>query len=83
MTMTGNTISYRGTDFSTANFVRLVRRELDRRSVYATVDGKYRGRLYRINLERGELQFDFINAIVPVAADAVVELSDGINEIAF
>jgi hypothetical protein len=38
---------------------------------------------YRINLERGELQFDFINAIVPVAADAVVELCDGINEIAF
>ncbi len=83
MTMTANTINYRGTDFSTTNFVRLVRRELDRRSVYATVDGKYRGRLYRINLERGELQFGFINAIVPVAADAVVELSDGINEIAF
>ncbi len=50
---------------------------------YATVDGNYRGRLYRINLERGELQLDFSNVIVPVAADTVVELSDGINEIAF
>jgi hypothetical protein len=52
-------------------------------AVYATVDGNYRGRLYRINLERGELQLDFSNVIVTVAADTVVELSDGINEIAF
>jgi hypothetical protein len=81
--MTANGINYRGTAFSTANFVRLVRRELDRRSVYATVDGKYRGRLYRINLAGEELQLDFSNAIVPVGCNAVVELSDGINEIAF
>ena len=33
--------------------------------------------------KRGELQLDFSNVIVPVAADTVVELSDGINAIAF
>ena len=82
-----NAINYRGTAFSTANFVRLVRRELDRdcrRSIYATVDGKYWGRLYRINLEQGEVQLDFSNEIIPITADSVIELSDdGGNQIAF
>ena len=81
--MTANIINYRGTDFSTATFVRLVRRESDRRSVYATVDGKYWGRLYRVSLERGELHFDFSSTILRVAPNAVIELSDGINQIAF
>ncbi len=81
--MTANIINYRGTDFSTTNFVRLVRREIDRRSVYATVDGQYRGRLYRVNLERGELQFDFSHTILRMAPNAVIELADGINQIAF
>ena len=85
---TANIINYRGTVFSTANFVRLVRREIDRdfrRSVYATVDGKYRGRLYRINLGQGEVpELDFSNEILPVTADSVIELSDDrSNQIAF
>ena len=81
--MATSTINFRRTDFSTANFVRLVRREIDRCSVYATVDGQYWGRLYRVNLERGELQFDFSHTILRVAANAVIELSDGITQIAF
>ncbi len=81
--MTVNIINYRGTDFSTTIFVRLIRREIDRHSVYATVDGRYWGRLYRVNLERGELQFDFSHTILRVAPNAVIELSDGIDQIAF
>ena len=67
-----NTIRYQGQVFTSTNFVRLLRRAMDRTPIYCTLTTGERCRIYHVGIVDKAVTFETLTAMVPAACCASI-----------